>query len=55
MNQKLYDKMTDKLSAKFLDSVLDFRIFMKNNSTMSDMELISTLQWELASIIERSK
>lgn len=54
MNQKQYEKTLDKAESMFTELVDDIYDFLKEKSTVSDLEITSTLQVALAEIIEKA-
>lgn len=55
MNQKQYEKEIDKAESMFTELVDDIYDFLKEESTISDLEITSQLQIALAKIIEEAR
>lgn len=55
MNQKQYEKTIDKAESMFTELVDDIYDFLKEESTVSDLEITSQLQIALAKIIEEAR
>lgn len=55
MNQKQYEKTLNKAESMFTDLVDDIYDFLKEESTVSDLEITSELQIALAKIIEEAR
>ena len=55
MNQKQYEKTLNKAESMFTELVDDIYDFLKEESTISDLEITSQLQIALAQIIEEKR
>jgi len=55
MNQKQYEQTLDKAESMFTELVDDIYDFLKEESTIHDLEITSQLQIALAKIIEEAR